>query len=116
MKQETTNNFVTEETKGNSKHIKTNLLQTLMKPKVNMKFRREKPANYVDKEGLKLNCNRRKNVKFGRRDKLRNWQRNNNWQICNRRKNCKAISPVTGLEWPRGSQEVKVPKFHNNGT
>jgi len=25
-------------------------------------------------------------------------------------------SPVTGLEWPRVSQEVKVPKFHNNGT
>ena len=26
------------------------------------------------------------------------------------------ISPVTGLEWPRGFQEVKVPKFHDNGT
>ena len=25
-------------------------------------------------------------------------------------------SPVTGLEWPRGFQEVKVPKFHDNGT
>ena len=23
--------------------------------------------------------------------------------------------PVTGLEWPRGFQEVKVPKFHDNG-
>jgi hypothetical protein len=25
-------------------------------------------------------------------------------------------SPVTGLEWPRGFQEVKVLRFHNNGT
>ena len=23
--------------------------------------------------------------------------------------------PVTGLEWPRGFQEVKVPRFHDNG-
>jgi len=28
---------------------------------------------------------------------------------------CKS-SPVTGLEWPRGFQEVKVPSFHDNGT
>jgi len=27
-----------------------------------------------------------------------------------------AVSPITGLEWPRGFQEVKVPKFHDNGT
>ena len=25
-------------------------------------------------------------------------------------------SPVTGLECPRGFQEVKVPRFHDNGT
>jgi len=25
-------------------------------------------------------------------------------------------SPVTGLEWPRGFQEVKVPRLHDNGT
>jgi len=25
-------------------------------------------------------------------------------------------SPVTGLEWPRGFQEVKMPRFHDNGT
>ena len=24
--------------------------------------------------------------------------------------------PITGLEWPRGFQEVKVPRFHDNGT
>jgi hypothetical protein len=24
--------------------------------------------------------------------------------------------PVTGLEWPRGFQEVKVPRFHDKGT
>jgi hypothetical protein len=28
----------------------------------------------------------------------------------------KAVSTVTGLEWPRGFQEIKVPRFHNNGT
>ena len=28
----------------------------------------------------------------------------------------KKSSPVTGLEWPRGFQEVKVPRFHDNGT
>jgi len=26
------------------------------------------------------------------------------------------ISPVTGLEWPRGFPEIKVPRFHDNGT
>jgi len=25
-------------------------------------------------------------------------------------------SPVTGLEWPRGFQEFKVPRFNENGT
>ena len=25
-------------------------------------------------------------------------------------------SPVTDLEWPRGFQEVKIPRFHDNGT
>jgi hypothetical protein len=25
-------------------------------------------------------------------------------------------SPATGLEWPRGFQEVKVPRFLDNGT
>jgi len=25
-------------------------------------------------------------------------------------------SHYTGLEWPRGFQEVKVPRFHDNGT
>jgi len=25
-------------------------------------------------------------------------------------------SPVTGLKWPRGFQEVKVPRFNDNGT
>jgi len=25
-------------------------------------------------------------------------------------------SPVTGLEWPRGFQEFKVPRFHYSGT
>ena len=28
----------------------------------------------------------------------------------------KQISPVRGLEWPRGFQEVKAPSFHDNGT
>jgi len=26
------------------------------------------------------------------------------------------ISPITGLEWPRGFQEVKFPIFRDNGT
>ena len=25
-------------------------------------------------------------------------------------------SPFTGLQWPRGFQEVRVPRFHENGT
>jgi len=28
----------------------------------------------------------------------------------------RGISPVTDLEWPRGFREVKVPRFHDNGT
>ena len=31
-------------------------------------------------------------------------------------KDKKQINPVTGLEWPRGFQEVKVPGFRDNGT
>ena len=27
----------------------------------------------------------------------------------------RSSSPVTGLEWPRGFQEVKVPRLHSNG-
>jgi len=30
--------------------------------------------------------------------------------------NADISSPVTGLEGPRGFQEVKVPRFHDNGT
>jgi len=26
------------------------------------------------------------------------------------------VVPLTGLKWPRGFQEVKVPRFHGNGT
>ena len=25
-------------------------------------------------------------------------------------------NPITGLEWPKVFQEVKVPRFHDNGT
>ena len=28
----------------------------------------------------------------------------------------KVNHPITGLEWPIGFQEVKVPRLHNNGT
>jgi hypothetical protein len=28
----------------------------------------------------------------------------------------KVSSSITSLEWPRGFQEVKVPRFHENGT
>jgi hypothetical protein len=26
------------------------------------------------------------------------------------------VIPITGPVWPRGFQEVKVPRFHDNGT
>jgi hypothetical protein len=32
------------------------------------------------------------------------------------KKKIKAVSTVTGLEWHRGFQEVKGPRFHDNGT
>ena len=28
----------------------------------------------------------------------------------------KKNSPVTGLQWPRGFQKVKIPRFHDSGT
>jgi hypothetical protein len=31
-------------------------------------------------------------------------------------KNIRYSSPVRGLEWSRGFQEVKVLRFHDNGT
>jgi len=34
----------------------------------------------------------------------------------NTAKNCGFSLDVTGLEWPRGFQEVKVPRLHDNGT
>ena len=37
------------------------------------------------------------------------------WEVLNTLCRCTS-SPVTGLEWPRGFQEVKVPRFHDNGT
>ena len=27
-----------------------------------------------------------------------------------------SFSPITGLEWPRGFQEVKVPRLHDSST
>jgi hypothetical protein len=35
-----------------------------------------------------------------------------NWMYIDK---AKAV-PITGLEWPGGFQEVKVPRFHDNGT
>jgi hypothetical protein len=31
-------------------------------------------------------------------------------------RNVLGSSPVTGLEWSRGFQKVKVPRLHNKGT
>jgi len=28
----------------------------------------------------------------------------------------KKSSPITALEWPRGFQEVKVPRYHDDST
>jgi len=36
--------------------------------------------------------------------------------IINIKQKKRQSSPVTGLEWPRVFQEVKVPGFHDNGT
>jgi hypothetical protein len=33
---------------------------------------------------------------------------------CFQKSKGKAVSTVTGLEWPRGFQEVKVPRFHDD--
>jgi len=41
---------------------------------------------------------------------FQNWKKR--WERCLKSKS----NPVTGLEWPRGFQEVKVPRFHDNGT
>jgi hypothetical protein len=39
------------------------------------------------------------------------------WEyVCLRQNQGIKSSPVTGLEWPRGLQEVKVPRFHDNST
>jgi hypothetical protein len=38
------------------------------------------------------------------------------WVVIGTVKKVKAVSTVTGLEWPRGFQEVKVPRFHDNST
>jgi hypothetical protein len=42
------------------------------------------------------------------------WRENTKY-ICVKKKG-KAVSTVTGLQWPTGFQEVKVPRFHDNGT
>jgi hypothetical protein len=43
------------------------------------------------------------------REEQKYWEKNQ-FQFHNK------SSPVTSLEWPRGFQEVKVPRFHDNGT
>jgi hypothetical protein len=40
----------------------------------------------------------------------------NIFQNLRRQKGKSKAVPVTGLEWPRGFQEVKVPRLHDNGT
>jgi len=47
---------------------------------------------------------------------VKNEEREDNIQDNNWRKGKNKNSPVTGLEWPRVFQEVKVPRFHDNGT
>jgi hypothetical protein len=42
--------------------------------------------------------------------------KHNELKTNSRDKKVKKGSPVTGLEWPRWFQEVKVPRFHDNGT
>jgi hypothetical protein len=42
--------------------------------------------------------------------------RNEKWRKKRSQQNKGRSSPVTGLEWPRGFQEVKVPTYHDNGT
>jgi len=42
------------------------------------------------------------------------WQKKHGRNI--RLKSIVKSSPVTGLEWPRGFQEIKVTRFHDNGT
>jgi hypothetical protein len=39
-----------------------------------------------------------------------------NYQFATYSSNERQSSPVTGLEWPRGFQEVKVPRVHDNST
>jgi len=39
-----------------------------------------------------------------------------NINICYIKKGKGSSSTISGLEWPRGFQEVKVPRFHYNGT
>jgi len=40
----------------------------------------------------------------------------NVYDMTNVRRSKMYSSPVTGLEWPRRFQKVKVPRFHDNGT
>jgi len=47
------------------------------------------------------------------------WDRTSDLPICSRvfgSKKEEISIPVTGLEWCIGFQEVKVPRFHDNGT
>ena len=59
------------------------------------------PATFIDtpnqKNICKFNCRKIKYYKYCSAVKNKN-------------------SPVTELEWPRGFQEVKVPRFHDSGT
>jgi hypothetical protein len=39
----------------------------------------------------------------------------NKWHFVKNKTEIMQRSPFTGLEWPRGFQEVKVPRLHDNG-
>ena len=49
-------------------------------------------------------------------DKIKSWNLLYTPHNISNIKKKRSSRPFTGLEWPRGFQEVKVPRFHDNGT
>jgi len=81
-----------------------------MKPRVNMKFRREKPDNYVEKEGLKLLCNRRKTSNLAEVIKCVIGREIISDKYVTEGKKGKAV-PLQAWSGPQGSRKLRFPYF-----
>jgi hypothetical protein len=71
---------------------------------------------YTQYRGIFTLCSLKNNFKIILKSSLHKQHKNATLKGSDVSNGVKVKGPVTGLEWPREFQEVKVPRFHENGT